>query len=168
MLSRRTIAATISVLVTSGLDAQQATPTALTLGDAARLAAKQSTPALAAQLRAREAAARVTETRADLLPTFSTLALQSGHTLNSATFGIDFPTPAGEKPFFDPNGQVIGPINTLDVRARVTVPAVDFAARERVTGARLAERASDAAARSAAENAAAAAAVAYLRASRAD
>ena len=82
MLSRRTIAATISVLVTSGLGAQQTAPTALTLGDAARLAAKQSTPALAAQFRAREAAARVTQTRAELLPTFSTFALQSGHTIN--------------------------------------------------------------------------------------
>src|SRR5947207_11342710 len=106
MLSRRAIVTTVSVLVSTNLGAQQTAPTALTLGDAARLAAKQSTPALAAQFRAREAAARVTQTRAELLPTFSTFALQSGHTLNSATFGIDFPTPAGEKPFFDPNGQV--------------------------------------------------------------
>jgi outer membrane protein len=148
--------------------AQQPAATQLTLGDAARLAARQSAPSLSARLRTREAAARVVQTRADLLPSLSALALQNGHTLNSATFGIDFPTPAGEKPFFDPNGQVIGPINTLDVRARVTVPAIDFAARERVTSARLAERASDASARSAAESAAAAAALAYLRATRAD
>ena len=148
--------------------AQQQVTTPLTLGDAARLAAKQSAPSLSARLRAREAAARVVQSRAELLPSVNALALQNGHTLNSATFGIDFPTPAGEKPFFDPNGQVIGPINTLDVRARVTVPAIDFAARERVTSARLAERASDASARSAAEDAAAAAALAYLRATRAD
>ncbi len=168
MASRCALAALVSIVVSTSVGAQQATPTALTLGDAARLAAKQSTPALAAQLRAREAAARVTETRADLLPTFSTLALQSGHTLNSATFGIDFPTPAGEKPFFDPNGQVIGPVNTLDVRARATVPAIDFAARERVTSARMALSASEAAATSAGEEAAVIAATAYLRAARAD
>src|SRR5512141_1419053 len=67
--------------------AQQPTPVALTLGDAARLAARQSVPALAAQLRTREAAARVTQRRADLLPSFNALALPRGHTLNSATFG---------------------------------------------------------------------------------
>jgi hypothetical protein len=142
----------------SDLLAQQPAATALTLGDAARLAAKQSAPSLSARLRTREAAARVVQSRSELLPSVNALALQNGHTLNSATFGIDFPTPAGQKPFFDPNGEVIGPINTLDVRARVTVPAIDFAARERVTSARLAERASDASARSAAEDAAAAAA----------
>jgi outer membrane protein TolC len=114
------------------LFAQQPAATALTLGDAARLAARQSVPSLAAQLRAREAAARVTQTRAELLPSLSALALQSGHTLNSATFGIKFPAAEGQKPLFDPNGEIIGPINTLDVRARVTVPAVDFAARERL------------------------------------
>lgn len=168
MLSRLTLAATISIIASATLGAQQSAPTALTLGDAARLAAKQSTPALAAQFRAREAAARVTQTRAELLPTFNTFALQSGHTLNSATFGIDFPTPAGEKPFFDPNGQVIGPVNTLDLRARATVPALDFAARERVTSARMSLSASEAAAASAGEEAAVTAATAYLRAARAD
>ena len=53
MLSRRAIVTTVSVLVSTNLGAQQTAPTALTLGDAARLAAKQSTPALAAQFRAR-------------------------------------------------------------------------------------------------------------------
>jgi len=148
-------------------EAQQAT-TALTLGDAARLAARQSAPSLSAQLKAREAAARVVQKRADLLPRLDAGALQSGHTLNSATFGIDFPTPAGQKPLFDPNGQVIGPVNTLDMRARVTVPAIDFAARARLNGARIGARASEAAAQSAGEEAAANAAVAYLRAARAD
>jgi hypothetical protein len=98
----------------------------------------------------------------------SALALQSGHTLNSATFGIDFPTPAGQKPFFDPNGEIIGPINLLDIRGRVTVPAIDFAARQRVSGSRLALKASEAEAESAGEQAAATAATAYLRAVRAD
>ncbi len=147
--------------------AQQTTVTALTLGDAARLAARQSVPSLAAQLRAREAAARVTQARAELLPSVNTFALQSGHTLNSATFGITFPATEGEKLLFNPNGEIIGPINTLDIRARATVPALDFAARERLTGARISLKASEAAAQSAGEEAAAAAAVAYLRAARA-
>jgi len=171
MLSRRAaFRTTLAILVSipAIATAQQPAPTALTLGDAARLAARQSVPSLAAQLRAREAAARVTQARADLLPSVSALALQSGHTLNSATFGIDFPTPAGQKPFFDPNGEIIGPINLLDIRGRVTVPAIDFAARQRVSGSRLALKASEAEAESAGEQAAATAATAYLRAVRAD
>lgn len=147
--------------------AQQA-PISLTLGDAARLAAKQSAPAIAADLRTREAEARVTQKRADLLPSFSTSALESGHTLNSATFGFDFPTKAGEKPILDPKGQIIGPVTTLDVRAKVVVPAIDFAARQRVETARAGVRASQAEARAAGEQAAASAAVAYLRVARAD
>jgi len=154
------------IATANALGAQQ--PLSLSLGDAARLAAEQSAPALAAELRSQEAAARVTERRADLFPTLSTYALESGHTLNSATFGFDFPAAPGEKPLLDPNGQIIGPVNTLDLRGRVTLPAVDFAARQRVTSARLALRASEAQARSAAEEAAATAATAYLRASRAD
>lgn len=163
------IAAAIGLLVIpAGAFAQQNAPVVLTLGDAARLAAKQSAPAVIAQLRTRAAEARVTQSKADLLPSLHTEALESGHTLNSATFGFSFPTPEGEKPLLDPNGQIIGPVNTLDLRAHVTVPAIDFAARERVGSARAAVRASEAAARGAAEQAAATAAAAYLRAARAD
>ena len=136
----------IGAFVPTALAAQQpATP--LTLGDAARLAARQSVPSLAAQLRTREAAARVTQSRSELLPTFNALALQSGHTLNTATFGFKFPAAEGSPPLFDPNGQILGPVNTLDIRGRVTVPAIDFAARERVNTARLSLRASEASAR---------------------
>src|SRR4029079_3893715 len=147
--------------------AQQTAPGSLTLGEAARLAARQSAPALIAQLQTREAQARITQARADLLPSLRTTALESGHTLNSATFGFDFPTPEGETPLLDPNGQIIGPVNTLDLRAHVTVPAIDFAARERVGVARATARASEASALSASEQAAATAAIAYLRAARA-
>jgi outer membrane protein len=153
-------------LVGTAAGAQQS-PAALTLGDAARLAARQSAPALIAQLQTREAQARVTQARSDLLPSLRTSALESGHTLNSATFGFDFPTPEGEVPLLDPNGQIIGPVNTLDLRAHITVPAVDFAARERVGVARASVRASEASAQNASEQAAATAAMAYLRAARA-
>jgi outer membrane protein len=160
--------AVAAIVVPSVTSAQQPQVRPLTIGDAARLAAAGSAPALAAQLRTREAQARVSQRRADLLPTLSTSALESGHTLNSATFGFSFPAAEGEEPLLDPNGQIIGPVNTLDLRAHVTVPAIDFAARERVTGARTAVRASEAAARSAAEQAAATAALAWVRAARAD
>lgn len=157
----------IGALAPAIIGAQQpATP--LTLGDAARLAARQSVPSLAAQLRTTEAAARVTQARSELFPTLNALALQSGHTLNTATFGFKFPATDGNPPLFDPNGQILGPVNTLDIRARVTVPALDFAARERVNTARLSLRAYEAAAQNAGEEAAASAATAYVRAARAD
>jgi outer membrane protein len=164
---RSFIAASV-VFASSRLGAQENAPLVLTLGDAARLAARQSAPAVIAQLRTREAQARVTQARAELFPTLHTTARESGLTLNSATFGFDFPTPEGETPLLDPNGQIIGPVSTLDLRAHVTVPAIDFAARERVSSARTSVRASEAAAQNAAEQAAALAAQAYLRAARAE
>lgn len=168
-MRRLTIGIVFALVVTPmAAFAQQNQPVVLTLGDAARLAARQSAPALVAQLRTRAAEARVTQARSELLPSLSTSALESGHTLNSATFGFDFPTPEGEKPILDPNGQIIGPVNTLDLRAHFNVPAIDFAARERVGSARAVVRASEAAAQSAAEQAAASAAAAYLRVARAD
>ena len=158
---------TAAFIFASQAGAQGTTPTPLTLGDAARLAARQSAPVLIAQLQTRQAQARVTQARADLLPTLRSSALESGHTLNSATFGFSFPAAEGEEPLLDPNGQIIGPVNTLDLRAHVTVPAIDFAARERVGVARASVRASEASAQSASEQAAATAAIAYLRAARA-
>jgi outer membrane protein TolC len=156
----------VPLVAVSAASAQQ--PVTLSLGDAARLAAQQSAPALTAELRTREAEARVAERRADLFPSISTYALESGHTVNTATFGFDFPAAPGEKPLLDPNGQIIGPVNTLDLRGRVNIPAIDFAARARVNSARAVLRATEAQARSAAEQAAATAANAYLRVSRAD
>jgi outer membrane protein TolC len=166
MRANQAIAIMVALSAAPALAQSPANP--LTLGDAARLAARQSVPSLAAQLRTKEAAARVTQKRADLLPSISAFALQSGFTLNSATFGLDFPAEPGTKPLLDPNGEIIGPVNTLDLRARVTVPAVDFAARERVNTARMSLRASEAAAQSAGEEAASVAATAYVRAARAD
>ena len=160
-------AAAIALSV-SPVAGQQPTPLVLTLGEAARLAARQSAPVVIAELRTREAEARVMQRRADLLPTLHTTLLESGHTINSATFGFDFPTPEGETPLLDPHGQIIGPVNTLDARAHLTVPAIDFAARERVASARASVRASQAAAQNEAEQAAGLAAQAYLRAARAD
>ena len=63
-----------------------ATPVTLSLSEAAKLAARQSAPALAARFRAEQADARVTQRRAELLPNFSASAVENGRTLNTATF----------------------------------------------------------------------------------
>ena len=140
----------------------------LTLGDAVKLAARQSPTAETGRLRAAEARARASQSRADLLPNASANALRSGRTFNTATLGIDLPTVPGQPPLFDPNGQVAGPVVTTDLRARASMNVVDLAALARVRAAQAAVRASDAEAATASETAAAQTAAAYLRVLRAD
>ena len=144
------------------------TPAApITIGDAARLAAEQAAPVELAQLRAAQASARADQSRAALLPDVSALASQNGHTINSATFGFNFPAPEGEPPLLDPNGQIIGPVNVTDLRGRVAAPLLDLAALGRYRGARAAAHAADAEIATAAQQAAVQAAAAYVRVQRA-
>ena len=150
------------------LGAQQPSVVSLTLGDAARLAARQSALARGARLRADEAEARVRQRKSDLLPTVSSYVQEAGRTFNTSTLGIDFPTPPGQPPVFDPKGQIEGPVNTLDVRGRVQQNLLDFGALGRVRSARAAARSSSADADATAEQAATIATNAYVRAMRAD
>ena len=140
----------------------------LSLGDAARLAARQSAVAQGARLRADEAQARVRQRKADLLPNVSTYVQQSGRTFNTATFGIDFPATPGNPPLFDPRGQVEGPVNLVDIRGRVEQNLLDFSAIGRIRQAQAQARSSNADADATAEQAATVATNAYVRAMRAD
>ncbi len=161
-------AAAMIALSSAHLDAQQPGALPLSLGDAARLAAQQSASAQGARLRADEAQARVRQRRADLLPDVSSYVQEAGRTFNTSTLGIDFPAPAGQPPLFDPKGQVLGPIKTLDVRGRVQQNLLDFGALGRVRSAQAAARSSNADAEATAEQAATVATTAYVRAMRAD
>lgn len=156
--------ATMLAIASTALDAQQPAVIALTLGDAARLAAQQSALAQGARLRADEAQARVRERRADLLPNVSSYVQQAGRTFNTSTLGIDFPSKPGEPALFDPRGQVEGPVNTLDIRGRVQQNLLDFGALGRVRSAQAEARSSTADAQASAEQAASNATVAYVRA----
>ena len=89
---------------------QQVGPQRLSLGQAARMAAAQSASVEGAGYRVQEAQARVKEARAATLPQVSFSPNWSSHTINSASFGFNFPAPAGEKSLPDPKGQVIGPV----------------------------------------------------------
>jgi outer membrane protein len=170
--SWRATAVLASIMLVAGARPAQSQDTAparpLTLGDAARLSARQSASAEAARYRAEQAEARVTQQRADLLPNLSAYALQQGRSFNTATLGIDFPAPAGQPPLFNPNGQVISGVNSLDVRGRISQTLIDLGAIERVRSAGASARASDADAKNSAEQAAATAAGAYLRTQSAD
>ncbi|HMI48245.1 MAG TPA: TolC family protein [Gemmatimonadaceae bacterium] len=147
---------------------QTGSPIALTLGDAARLAANQSAISRGARLRADEAGARVRQRKSDLLPTVSSYVQEAGRTFNTSTLGIDFPATPGNPPLFDPQGQIEGPINTLDVRGQVRQQLVDFGAIGRVRAAQAQARSSTADADATAEQAATTATNAYVRAMRAD
>src|SRR6266568_9670607 len=176
----RALATIASIAIASSAAAQQteATPPGpatqpgavipLTLGDAARLAARQSALAMGARLRADEAGARVRERRADLLPNLSSYVQEAGRTFNTSTLGIDFPATPGNPPLFDPRGQVEGPVNTLDVRGRAQQNLLDFSAIGRVRSAQAQARSSNADADATAEQAANIATSAYIRAMRAD
>jgi len=133
----------------------------LTLGDAARIGARQNAQAIQARYRADQANARIRQSRADLLPSATGYAAENGRSYNSATFGIDFPG-------FDPAGSVIGPVNIFDVRGKITETFLDFGAIQRLKGAKTTARAFGATAANEAEISAQNAANAYLRAQRAD
>ena len=139
----------------------------LTAGEAARLAARNNAAVIGARYRVEEARARVAMQRSALLPQISASASQTGHTLNTATFGLDFPSPPGEPPLFDPNGEVIGPIELSDVRGRLSQTLFDWSALERLRSTRAAYTAAAAQEQAAEETAARAAANAYVQALRA-
>ncbi len=144
------------------------TPRRLSLGDAARLAAQQTAGVMSAHERVKQAEARVLAKRADLLPSLSAATAATQHTLNSATFGFDFPALPGQPPLLDPNGQIIGPVKLLDARGRVSASVLDYGAVGRVRAARADVSVANADVAIAAEQAASIAAAAYLRALRSD
>jgi outer membrane protein TolC len=136
----------------------------LTLGQAVRLAAQQNAAVESARYRVGQARARVTQRRADLLPTVSADATERTGTVNSAAaFPIDFPSPD-----ISPSGTVLGPLNVFDARARVSQTLFNPAAHARVRGARTSVEAAGADVDNVAEQAAAGAANAYLSVLRAD
>ena len=141
----------------------------LTLGQAVRIAAHQNPQVGSARSRLGGAQARVTQRRADLLPTLGVAARQTGSTFNSAAlFPLDFPTAPGQPPLLDPQGSVLGPLNVFDARARVSQTLLDAGAIGRLRGARTSVQAADADVTNAAETAGSLAANAYLAVLRAD
>ena len=164
--------ALVVAVVAPALGAQQPSPPSLgqpvrlSLGDAVRLAARQSNGVQSAEQRVAEAVARVRQSRAALLPEVSANALQSGRTFNSVTFGISLPSAPGQPPLFNPDGEVLGPVNTLDLRGRVQTNLIDPAAIARVRTAQTAVDAARADIGNAGDLAASQAAVAYIRVQR--
>ena len=147
------------------LAARAQTPRLLSLGDVVRLAAGQSSPTQVARARVEQADARIRQRRSELFPSVSASAVRLGRQFNTATLGFAFSGPNGQ-PFFDPRGVVLGPVNTLDLRARATQTLFDLGAFQRLRAASSAARVSEVEVDVTAEQAAAVAAQAYVRAAR--
>ncbi|MBU6365959.1 MAG: TolC family protein [Gemmatimonadetes bacterium] len=156
----------LALLLAAPLVAQPA-PLAVSLGDAARLAARQGTALEAAAARVEAASARARQRRGALYPDLAAGVAQAGRTLNSATFGFSFRDPTG-RPLLNPNGEILGPIPTVDLRYRLQAPLLDLGALGRWKAAEAATDAVSAEAAAQAEGAASLAAMAYVRAARAE
>ena len=160
--------AAVSLALHLGGEVARAQPAlTLSLGDAARLAARQSGVVEVARTRVSAAESRVTQRRAALFPDVAAGIQQASRTTNSATFGFSFRDPQG-RPLLNPNGEIIGPIPTVDLRYRVQQPLVDLGNLAKWRAAQSATIAAEADLTAQAEGAAAVAAFAYIRAARTD
>jgi len=141
----------------------------LTLGGAARLAARRSAHALEANQRARQASARTEQSRAAFLPNADAIFTPiSTHTFNIAPqLGISFAIP-GVPALFDPKGQVIGPVNDINYGVRASDTLFSLGAIARLRAAKASQAAAEADATQQADSAASAAADVYLQAQRAE
>lgn len=166
----RAILVALAVAPALSLHAQQGAPAplSLTLGEAAARARQQAAPVVTANARTSQADARINQRRADFKPNLTGFTEAASRTFNTATLGIDFPTPAGQQPFFDPAGQVEGPVPTSDIRARVTQTIYDGAALARLRLARQQGSTARSEAAQVGASAATTAATAYVRAQRAE
>lgn len=143
-------------------------PVVLTLGAAARMAAEKSAAPEAARFRAEQAEARVRQKKADFLPDVSGDLFEGEHTFNSASFGINFADPTTGKFLFDPNGQVLGPVRTYDIRGTISQNIYDPSAFSRLKAARATSSAYSDEAVAQSQMAAGMAAAVYVRVLRAD
>jgi outer membrane protein len=139
----------------------------LSLGDAARLAAKQSGAVEVSRTRVAAAEARVVQRRGALMPDLAAAVQQASRTTNSATFGFAFRDAQG-RPLLNPNGEIIGPIPTVDLRYRVQAPLLDLGNIAKWRAAQSATEAATAEVQAQAEGAAAMAALTYVRGARAE
>lgn len=162
------LVALLAFLVRSAEGQTPDTPRRLSLGDAARLAAAQTANVQSAQLRVQEAQARVNQTRSALQPQVDFVPNWTSHTLNSASFGLSFPIAPGEKPFLNPDGQIIGPINLYDFRGQVSQSVYDAALSQRIRAARSGVGSANADVSTVAEQSASTAAAVYVRTLRSD
>ncbi len=163
LLARATVLASL-LMATRDAGAQSR----ISMGDAARLAARQNGVVDVARARVAQAEARSTQRRGALMPDLAAGVQQSERTINSATFGFSFANPATGKPLLRPDGELIGPVPTLDVRYRLQAPLVDLGKYQSWRASQATVGAASLEVEAQAEGAAAMAAATYVRAARAE
>lgn len=137
------------------------------MGDAARLAATQNGVIDAARARVEQASARADLSRSALFPDLSAGAVQQKHTLNTATFGFSFIDPGTGRPLMRPDGEIMGPVPTIDFRYRVQAQLYNPSLWGNWRAAQAGTAAASANLDAQAEGVAAAAALSYVAAARA-
>ena len=163
-----TVLAALLAFLVRAAEAQTPALQRLSLGEAARLAAAQTAGVQSAEARVDEAQARVRQSRSALLPQVEATPSWTSHTLNSASFGFNFPAPPGQPPLLDPHGQIIGPVKLWDFRGGASQALFDASARQRVKAAQSVVVAANAEVAIAAEMSATNAATMYVRVLRSD
>ena len=153
-------------IISSVVPAQE--PIVLTLGGAARLAADKSAGPEQARLRTEQAEARVRQQKSAFLPNVTGDISEGERTFNSASFGINFADPVTGKTLFDPNGVVVGPVRTYDIRGTIRQNIYDPSAFARLKAARASSSAYGDEASAQSQLAAGMAATVYVRVLRAD
>ncbi len=157
----------LALCLSSTLFGTTITAQSLTLGDAGRLAARQNGNVDIARERVAQANARVLQRRGALFPDVAAGIQQAARTINTATFGFAFRGADG-RPLLNPNGELLGPVPTVDIRYRIQAPLVDFASIGKWRAAQADVSAASAEVDAQAEGAAGYAAAAYVQALRAD
>lgn len=141
-----------------------AEPVRLRFSDAVTMAATGNPAVSLAQLRAEEAAAKVTQSRGALLPSVTGQASMTDRTFNLYALGITLPTVPGQ-----PKTPALqGPVYDTEARLKVSQPLLDLASWQKLRASRLGVLGARADQGAASEAAAQNAALAYLRAARAD
>ena len=140
----------------------------LSMGDAARLAARQNGVVDVARARVAQAEARSMQRRGALMPDLAAGVQQSERAINSATFGFTFANPVTGQPLLRPDGEIIGPMPTFDVRYRLQAPLVDLGKYQSWRASQATVGAASLEVDAQADGAAAMAAATYVRAARAE
>jgi outer membrane protein TolC len=115
-----------------------------------------------------QAEARVTQRRGALFPDLAAGIAQAERNINSATFGFTFSNPVTGKPLLRPDGEIIGPVPTVDMRYRLQQPLLDLGNVAKWRAAQSSVLAASADVQAQADLAAATAAAVYVRAARAE
>jgi outer membrane protein TolC len=159
---------TVTLVGRAGAQAPAQAPAQVSLGDAARMASRQFGAVDVARARVSQAEARVTQRRSALLPDLAAGVQQAQRTINSATFGFSFANPVTGTPLLRPDGEILGPVPTLDVRYRLQAPLLDLGRYQNWRASQSTVHAASLEVEAQAEGAAAMAAAIYVRAARAE